>query len=116
MKRRSIGFPGALARRFHGWEGRSRPERPSQERGCLGRAALPCSVSRIQTWCGICVLVMLMPAGLAGEAVFEMPMYGQRLPTAQYELVNRIPKSRLARLPDELPVFRVLGQASQLSP
>lgn len=46
---------------------------------------------------------------------FEMPMLGERLPVAQFELVSHIPARHWARIPKTLPVFRYSAKPYQFS-
>src|SRR5688572_24020849 len=65
----------------------------------------------------ICGLLLSFAGGvLFGQTNgFDMPTFGQRLPVAGFELVNRIPSSHLARLPKSLPVYRRSSKPSDFS-
>jgi hypothetical protein len=51
-------------------------------------------------------LVLLAGSTAGAQTRLEMPMLGQPLPSKQFELVNHIPDSKLARLPKALPMFK----------
>lgn len=64
----------------------------------------------------ICVAGLLVAASARCQtASLEMPVIGEKIPVQKFELVNRIPKSHLKRLPKELLVFRYSATPRELS-
>jgi hypothetical protein len=51
-------------------------------------------------------LLLLSEAACNAQARLGMPMEGAPLPQSKFELVNKIPAAKLARLPKELPTFK----------
>lgn len=54
----------------------------------------------------LCILLLGLEFGLGQTNSFEMPLVAARLPTTSFTLANQIPRHRLAKLPENLPVFR----------
>jgi hypothetical protein len=57
--------------------------------------------------------LLLLATIAPAQTKLDMPVVGQSLPSADFKLVNKIPKSHLAAWPKSLPVFRYSAKPSQ---